>query len=256
LESLAREEEGFKLVAVGSQGALGEIRQDPQVFTVHGARDAGALENCTGTGETAVAANIDYGQIQSDFVSPGEYRFEVHTYPSGCTNVLNEGGTASGPLEAGERYMLLLSGEVTPVENEPFIQVASFKEQFTLDDADVAQVRFVHGASYTQIYIGNVLDGEIAEENVFTDGIAWRAESVEVALPEGSYVLGAADANGEFAPPLSPIVTFDVNASPGARAWGIVTGDPVIDDDDDEFLQLMVVNTSVPDWEVALVDVN
>jgi hypothetical protein len=254
--SLAREEDGFALVAVGDQGALGRIRQDPQVFTVHGARDAAVLENCTGTGGTAVAANLSYGEVQNAFVSPGEYNFEVHNYPSGCTGALNPGGTASGPLEAGERYMLLLTGEVTPVDMEPGIQVAPFQERFTLDGQGVAQVRFIHGASFTQIYVGAVTDGEIKEADVLTAPIAWRSESQEQTLPEGSYVLGAADAGIPFAPPLSPLVTFDAGVSAGARLWGIVTGDPSIDDADDQFLQVMIVNTAVPGWSIGLIDVN
>ena len=55
----------------------------------------------------------------------------MHAYPSGCTGALNPGGTASGPLKTGERYMLLLSGEVTPAAMEPSLQVAPFKEHFT-----------------------------------------------------------------------------------------------------------------------------
>ena len=256
LGSLAREDDGFSLVAVSGQGALGRIRQDPQVFTVHGARDAAVLENCTGTGGTAIAANISYGEVQNAFVSPGEYSFEVHNYPSGCTGALNPGGTASGPLEAGERYMLLLTGEVTPVNMEPGIQVAPFPERFTLDGEGVAQVRFIHGASFTQIYVGAVTNGQIEAQNVLTAPIAWRGESEEAAIPEGSYVLGAADAGVPFNPPLSPIVTFGIDIPAGARVWGVVTGDPSIDDADDQFLQVMVVNTSVPGWSVGLIDVD
>ncbi len=254
--SLAREEDGFALIAVGDQGALGRIRQDPQVFTVHGARDAAVLENCTGTGGSAVAANLSYGEVQNAFVSPGEYNFEVHNYPSGCTGALNPGGTASGPLEAGERYMLLLTGEVTPVDMEPGIQVAPFQERFTLDGQGVAQVRFIHGASFTQIYVGAVTEGEIKEADILTAPIAWRSESQEQTLPEGSYVLGAADAGIPFAPPLSPLVTFDAGVPAGARLWGVVTGDPSIDDGDDQFLQVMIVNTAEPGWSIALIDVN
>ena len=254
--ALAREDDGFGLLAVGAQGSLGRIRQDPQVFTIHGARDAAVLENCTGTGGTAVAANISYGEVQSAFVSPGEYNFEVHNYPSGCTGALNPGGTASGPLEAGERYMLLLTGEVTPVAMEPGIQVAPFQERFTLDGEGVAQVRFIHGASFTQIYVGAVTAGQIEEQNVLTAPIAWRGESQEQTIPEGSYVLGAADAGVPFNPPLSPIVTFGIDIPAGARVWGVVTGDPSIDDADDQFLQVMVVNTSVPGWSVGLIDVD
>ena len=52
------------------------------------------------------------------------------------------------------------------------------------------------------------------------------------------------------------IVTFGIDIPAGARVWGVVTGDPSIDDADDQFLQVMVVNTSVPGWSVGLIDVD
>ncbi len=253
LGSLARDDDGFSLVAVGEDGVLGRIRQDPQLFTLHGARDAGNLENCTNDFE--VAANFNYGDIQSSFLSPGNYDFEIFAYPSGCTGTpLNPGGNASGDLDAGERYLLLLTGELTPFESEPALQVATFVDQFARTDDD-AKLRFVHGASAEQIYVGNVTDGEIKEQDIYTSPIAWRSESGEKSLAEDFYLLGIADAVDLPPPPLSPLVTFDYTATPGVRAWGIVSGDPS-PEDADGFVQLMLVDTATPDWDVQLVDPN
>lgn len=255
LGTLAREPEGFSLVAVGADGPLGRIRQDPQLFTLHGARDAGNLENCTNDFE--VAANFNYGEIQSDFLSPGDYDFQIFTYPSGCTGTaLNGSGNASGELEAGERYLLLLTGEQTPDGAEPAIQVATFLDDFTLGDTTGSNIRFVHGASAEQIYVGNVSGGgQIQAEDVYTAPIAWRSESVEAKLAEAEYLLGVADAVGEPPPPLSPLVTFDYSASAGAREWGIISGDPS-PEPGDGVIQLMLVDTAPSPWTVALVDIN
>ncbi len=253
--SLAWQDDGFVLLAVGENGLLGRIRQDPQVFTLHGAYDAGNLENCTNDFE--VAANFNFGEIQSAFLSPGEYDFQIFGYPSGCTGEsLNSGGNASGMLEAGERYLLLLTGEQTPVGSEPALQVATFRDRFSLDEPDATSIRFVHGASAEQIYVGSVTEGQILEQNIYTSPIAWRSESVETPLAEGDYLLGVADAIGEPPPPLSPLVTFDFTSTPGAREWGIVAGDPSPDEDVDKIIQLLLIDTATPGWDVEIVNIN
>jgi hypothetical protein len=251
---LAREADGFNLIAVGGDGSLGQIRQDPQLFTLHGARDAGNLENCANGFE--VATNFNYGEVQSAFLSPGDYDFELFNYPSGCTGSgLNPGGNASGPLEAGERYLLLLTGEQTPDGGEPSIQVATFLDRFSVGDQTAANIRFVHGASAEQIYVGSVTEGEVKVGDVYTEPIAWRSESVEVTLPGGDYLLGVADAVGKPAPPLTPLVSFDYLGVPGARQWGIVSGDPS-PEDGDGVIQLMLIDTAASPWLVELVDIN
>lgn len=93
----------------------------------------------------------------------------IYSYPSGCVGQ-ELAGNSTGPLAAGGRYLRLVTGESFPEDNgEAGIQVATFDDAYTLDDDDSARVRFVHGASYTQIYLGSVVDGEIAAPNVYTE---------------------------------------------------------------------------------------
>ena len=257
LNELAREPGGFTVIAVGRDGALGFIRQDPQLFVLHGSRDAASLEACTG--DTELAANLSYGEIASARVSPGTYDVSIHSYPSGCgATVFSTNST--GALEAGERYLLLVTGEVSPEDGgEAGIQVTTFDDAYPLDDDQGARLRFVHGASYSQIYVGAVVDGEISAANVLTQPIAWSVESGEVAIPAGSYVVGIADAVGKPSPPYAPIVTVDYEAIGGARQWIIAAGDPSPEETDGGalgFLQLIVVDTTTPLWGVAIVDVD
>jgi len=249
---LAREPEGFAVLAVGRDGSLGTIRQDPELFIVHGSRDAGPLETCTG--DVELAANFEYGDIRAARVAPGTYDVGVFDYPSGCGNEPFSVNT-TGALEAGERYLLLVTGEVMPEDaGEASIQVATFADEFPLGDEDSARLRFVHGASYSQIYVGNVVQDQIVETNVYTSPIAWSVESVEVDLMEGFYLLGIADAVDKPAPPYAPIVTLPFEAVGGARQWAIIAGDPS-PEEGDGFLQAMVVDTSTPRWSVTLADV-
>ncbi len=252
LGSLAREDQGFAIIAVGSEGLLRVLRQDPEVFVLHGSRGVGGLEACVG--DTEGAANVEYGTIQSTRVSPGTYDIDSYTYPSGCSGTaLNTNST--GALEPGQRYLLLLTGELEPEAQEAGFQLEAYQDVFTLDAPDDASLRFVHGASFTQIYVGSVVGAEIPPDNVYTGAIGWSDESDEVALMGGTYTLGIADADGKPAPPLTPIATAPYSVADGAREWVVVAGDPTPDGAGEEPLQAIVVDTTTPQWDVELVDI-
>jgi hypothetical protein len=253
LGSLAREPEGLRLLAIGAEGPLEPVLQDPQLFVLHGSGDSGSLELCSGTQE--VVANFTYGQMGPARLSPGSYDLQIFGYPAGCTGQALNGAGNTNTFEAGERYLVLLTGEQTADASEASIQAASFRDTFTLGDPDNAKVRFVHGASYTQVYVGVVTDGSILEPNVLTPPIAWRVASAEVSVGAGALVLGIADAVGEPPPPYAPIVTFNYAAQGGERQWGIVAGDPTPDNAGDRGLQAIVVDSAPSNWTVALVDV-
>ncbi len=253
LGSLARESEGLRLLAIGSDGPLEPILQDPQVYVLHGSGDSGSLELCSGTQE--VSANLTYGQMRPARLSPGSYDLKIFRYPAGCTgSALNGAGNLS-TFAAGERYLVLLTGEQTADAGEASIQAASFRDTFTLGDHSNAKVQFVHGASYSQVYVGVVTDGSILAPNVLTPPIAWRVASAEVSVGAGALLLGIADAVGAPPPPYTPIVTFDYAAQGGERQWGIVAGDPTPDDAGDRGLQALVVDSAPSAWTVAQVDV-
>lgn len=249
--TLARQPEGLAVIAVGSEGSLGVIRQDPELFIVHGSNDAGALEACIEDNE--IAANVSYEGIQSTRVSPGNYTVGIFNYPSGCTGeALNSNST--GDLEAGERYLFLLTGEVvTEDATEAGLQLATFVDDFSIDEEPDARVKFVHGASFTQIFAGSVINGEIPESNVYTDAISWTDESDEVELMPQQYIFGIADAGGSPTPPYAPLATVVYGADPGTRQWIVVAGDPAPDSTDDGPLQALAVIAEPGAWTVSAV---
>lgn len=254
LGSLAREPDGFSVIAVGREGTLGLIRQDPELFFLHGSRDAATLEVCLG--DEDIAANFEYGEIQSTRLSPDTYALDLFNYPAGCVGMaLSPAANTTGSLEAGERYLMLVTGEVTPDEGEAGIQIATFDDAFALDDQDQARVRFVHGASYSEVFVGALAGDSIPFGNKLTDAIGWSVESVEVEVPEGDYVLGIADDADQAAFPVEPLVTLPYTAAGGSRLWAIVAGDPSPNDEGDGFLQVMVVDTTTPQWGVVVADV-
>lgn len=254
LGSLAREPEGFSVIAVGREGTLEVIRQDPELFFVHGSGDAGTLEVCLGDDD--IAANFNFGESSSTRLSPDTYSLEIFNYPAGCVgDSLSPAPNTTGSLEAGERYLMLVTGEVTPDAGEAGIQIATFDDAFGLDDGLQDRVRFVHGASYSQVFVGALEGNSIPESNQLTAPIGWSVESVEVAVPGGEYVLGIADAaGGTFSFPAPPLVTLPYSAVGGGRLWAIVAGDPSPDDSEDGPLQALVVDTTTPEWTVATLD--
>lgn len=253
-DELARRPEGLKLLVIGADGPLEPILQDPQLFVLHGSGDSGSLELCSGT--DTIVANVLYSQMEPARVSPGTYDLGIFSYPAGCTGAPLNGAGNRTTFDAGERYLMLLTGEQTADPGEASIQAASFKDEFTLGDDDNARVKFVHGASYSQVYVGVVFDDTITAPNVLTDPIEWRSTSVEVQVSPGPLTLGIADAADEqIPPPYAPIVTFEYAALGGERQWGIVAGDPSPDDEDDQGLEVLVVDSAPKDWTVAVVAV-
>lgn len=254
-DSLAREPDGLQLLAIGTDGPLDPILQDPEVYVLHGSGDAARLELCSDALTQPIAADVAFGEMVRTRIPPATYNLEIFGYPAGCTGAALNGEGNVTTFEPGERYLVLLTGEETADEDEASIQAAAFRDDFTLGDAVNARVQFVHGASYTQVYVGAVVDGIIAAPDVFTAPIAWRVASVEVPVPPGAYTLGVADADGTPPPPYTPIVSFDYAAFGGERQWGIVAGDPTPDDADDGFLQVLVVDSAPDPWTVGIVDV-
>lgn len=248
LSALARQPDGFAVIAVGQDGSLGVLRQDPELFVLHGSNDAGPLEACVDGEE--IAANVAYTEMQSVRVSPGDYDVGIYDYPSGCNGTaLNTGG--SGPLEPGGRYLVLLTGEITPEEsNEAGLQVATLEDLFTVDEEPDVRLRFVHGASFSQIYAGSVVGDEIVEANVYTGAISWTDESDEVTLMPMQYEFGIANAMDKPDPPYVPLATAAYNVEAGTRQWVIVSGDPAPETDDGGPIALIVDTTSAQ-WSVA-----
>lgn len=247
LGALARQPDGFAIIAVGREGSLGVVRQDPELFVLHGSNDAGPLEACVDGNE--IAANVQYTDLQSTRVQPGSYDIGIFEYPSGCNGTaLNTNG--SGSLEAGGRYLVLLTGEVTPDAGEAGIQVETLEDAFTVDDEPDARLKVVHGASFSQIYAGSVVNDQISELNVYTGAISWTDESDEVTLMPMRYEFGIANAMGRPVLPYTPLATAFLTVSPGTRQWVIVAGDPLPEPDDGGPLAL-VVDTTAPQWTVV-----
>ncbi|MBL4683866.1 MAG: DUF4397 domain-containing protein [Nannocystaceae bacterium] len=245
LGKLAREDDGFGLLAVGPQGTIGFIKQDPEIIALHASPDAPEVDLCAG--DTLLASHLTFGGMQRAQVSPGNYEVALYPSPSNC------GGTAAvvdstGELEAGQRYLLLATGELSPVAGEPPAQIVAFQEHFTLDMEDDAVLRLVHGAPAPEVDVGVVTGAMIEEGNVLAVGLKWPNVTDEIPLQPLTYQLGFAAAGQ--ATPLLPIVDFHVPAEAGVRGWVVAAGDLTPEANEESF-RLMMVDTSTAPWSVT-----
>ena len=101
LADLPRQETGFSLLAVGPDGAIGLIPQNPTVFAFHAGSDAPAVDICVT--DSPLLENVPFGAIGGVQVPPGSYTLDFYAAPSnGC-----EGDPATSQdtpaLEAGQR---------------------------------------------------------------------------------------------------------------------------------------------------------
>lgn len=245
LGKLAREDDGFGLLAVGPEGTIGFIQQDPQIFALHASPDAPEVDLCAG--DTLLASHLTFGGAQRSQVSPGNYDVALYPSPSNC------GGTAAvsdstGELEAGQRYLMLATGELAPVAGEPPAQIVAFQEHFSLDMPQDAVLRLAHGASAPEVDVGVVTGAVIEEGNVLATGLKWPNVSDEIEVQPLTYQIGLAPAGGAM--PLHPVADFHLPAQAGFRGWVVAAGD-LSPETTEESFRLLAVDTATAPWSIT-----
>jgi hypothetical protein len=250
LGKLARERDGFSLLAVGNDGSIGFLRQNPVVYALHAGPDAPEVDVCTG--DLMIASHLYFGTMKGMQVPPGAYDLDVYAAPSGCAGTAATSRTTP-ELEAGERYLIAATGEIAPVTGEPPLQLVTFAEQFSLDAGDDATFRIVHGASAPDVDVGVVTGGLIEDGNVLANGLKWPNSSDEIQVQPLTYQVGLAAAGGAM--PLHPIVDFHVPVGAGFRGWVIAAGD-AFPDATEHPIELIAVDTSVSPWTATRLSSN
>ena len=250
LGKLPRERDGFALLAVGSDGSICFLRQNPTVYALHAGPDAPEVDVCTG--DLMLASHLSFGLMKGMQVPPGTYDLDVYAAPSGCAGTAATSRTTP-ELEAGERYLIAASGEIAPVAGEPPLQLVTFAERFSLDAPEDATFRIVHGASAPDVDVGVVTGGLIEDGNVLANGLKWPTESDEIQVQPLTYQVGLAAAGGAM--PLHPIVDFHVPVEAGFRGWVIAAGD-AFPEFAEHPIELVAVDTSVSPWTATRLPAN
>ncbi len=240
LASHPNADDGFALLAVGPEGAIGLVRQNPVVYAVHASPDAGNVDICAGG--AALLSDVPFGAMAPIQVPPGSYTLDFAAPETSCATVAASQDTPE--LMAGMRYLAVATGEVTPEDSDPAFALAAFAE-VTAGDEDVT-LQIVHAASAPSVDVGVVAMGEL--DTLLAEDLAWPEAAALTEVPGASYPIGVA-ATGNT----NPLATFTLDLSDGFTGFALAAGDLDGDDDEGTGFQLFIVDTAAAPWTLTAV---
>jgi hypothetical protein len=246
LGSLARQSSGFSLLIVGPNGNLGFVQQDPLVYALHASPDAPEVDAFVG--ENKLIDGLSFGQLTAPMqVQPGTYQVDLFPHADGPTRpagapVLSQ---PVGSLAAGQRYLAVATGFLTPPAGAQPLQLGAIQENFTLGDTG-ARLRAIHESpDAPAVDIGIVALNSIAP--VLFGGLAFGASSPDTGLAAtpGQLPVGVAPAGMD-----NTIVSrFTIPATSGQRAFVIAEG-ALSPPPGDQAFRLGVIDTVTSPWTV------
>lgn len=251
LNSLPREETGFALLAVGPNGAIGRIGQNPVVYALHAGPDAPAVDIFAGDAE--LADNLSFAELSASIqVPPSSYTLDFFVTTAGSTR---PGGPPAASvntpqLEAGQRYLAIATGFLAPdVGEQPFGLVA-FRDDLGLASS-MAKVSAIHASPDAPAVDIGTVSGGIIDQIVF-ENVAYPEGKPQAGadVPAAALTLGVA-ATGST----NPVATFDIVTAAGLRAFAVAVG-ALAPDAGEQSFRLVVVNTSVAPWTATPVNPN
>lgn len=206
---------GFSLLAVAPDGAIGFIRQDPPavVHALHASPDAPAVDIDAGGSE--VVSGLDFGQLSGELaVLPGAWQLDFRA--AGTQDVAASQTTPY--LEPGQHYLAIATGFLGG--DTPAFTLVPVAEEFTGEATD-ALVRVVHASpDAPAVDVGPVTGGAVAPVADFRDlAFGDSSAAAGTVLPAGSLTIGVA-ATGTT----TPVASFAVEITEGLRAFAVACG--------------------------------
>ena len=139
LSELPREMDGFGLLAVGPEGTVGLIKQNPTVFVMHASPDAPAVDIYVGGTDLELVDNLSFGSLSAPVqVPPAAYTLDVRVYDGGAVAA----SVDTPQLMAGERYLAVASGFVGG--QSPAFELLPYVDNF--EEMSSPLVRVVHAS--------------------------------------------------------------------------------------------------------------
>ncbi|MFT5234605.1 MAG: hypothetical protein ACI9UK_001914 [Candidatus Krumholzibacteriia bacterium] len=242
LGELPRDEMGFGLLAIGPDGTVGFIKQNPTIFVLHASPDAPAVNvNVAGT-SVELINNLDFSELSAAVQVPaGAYSLDIIVNSSGAV-----AATVDTPaLAAGERYLAIASGFVGGA-TEAFT-VLPYADGF--GESASPLVRVVHASPDAPPVDVGLWDGAVftpvADYSNLSFGDASPAGGL--VLPADTFTIGVASTGTT-----TPAATFGLTLSSGQKAFAIATGSltGVVGS---ETFRLMLVDVTGFPWQTAQV---
>lgn len=245
LGKLARQNDGFALLAVGPSGSLGFIKQDPIIYGLHGSPNAPRVDAFVGNAE--IIDNIGFGEITKPLqVQPGTYDIDWYAHVDGSTRPAGAPAatSSSGKLEAGERYLAIATGFLGLAGLEPF-RLAAYREAFALDTGK-AQLRAVHSSPDAPMVDIGLANGTKIDPVLFA-GLSFGQSSANDGLsaPSGNLLVGVTPASVNT----SIVARVTVASQAQQRAFVIAAG--ALGAGRGQSFRFLTVDTAKTPWTVT-----
>lgn len=235
--------DGFALLAIGPEGSLGFIKQNPLVYALHASPNAPAVDLYAGAAQ--LAGGLEFGNLAGPVqVPPGNYDIDFRA--AGADPSSAPAATAkTGDLAAGGSYLSIATGFL----GAQSFQLVSVAQRFADVSKDDALVRVVHGSPDAPAVDLGVLNFEGVVNPVLIQDLTFSNATEEAGLNIGlgTIPLGVTPAGANS----TVVASFHVTTAPGVRAFAIAAGalDPAMG----QSFRLLVVDTAVTPWAVATV---
>jgi hypothetical protein len=243
----ADDPQGFALLAIGPEGALGFVAQNPLLYALHASPDAPAVDLYAGEAELA---SLSFGELAGPVqVPPGDYPIDFR--PAGAEPTSEPAVTApTGALAAGQRYLTIATGFLGASGDQAF-RLATFAEQFDRADAGEARARFVHASPDAPAVDLGILNVESVVNPVLVSGLTFPTASGAsgTSIGTGQIPIGVTPAGAND----TVVASFHVTTSPGVRAFAVAAGALAPPSPDVEAFRLLVVDTAATPWTVSTV---
>lgn len=242
LGQLPRAADGFGLLAVGPDGVIGLVRQNPTVYALHASPDAPPVDLLVG--DTLIAEDLAFGELSAPIqVPPGSYPIDFYPHQVRGTPA----ASAETPsLVAGQRYLAIASGFLGSSSMDAGFQLIATVDELAVD-SDNTRLAVVHASpDAPAVDIGTVAGGVLDQPALIEDlDFAEAVGGEGLAIPPTTLTLGIAASGAS-----DPVATFGISTTAGLRAIAVAAGalDP---SEGDESFRLLLVVTSASPWQVA-----
>ncbi len=252
LADLPREETGFSLLAVGPDGAIGFIQQNPRVYALHASPSAPNVDICAG-GEPLLA-DVPFGAMGGIQVPPAAYELAIHVTGAEPCEMDPVATVMTPALTPGSQTLAVAMGEVAALAagNDPDFSVQFYEEAFAVDtDPAQAGIRIIHAASAPGVAIQALETADQADFAV-ADAIVsmfeHSGETSEVILDAAQTFIGVG-VGAVMGGTINVAASFTVDVPAGLRGWVLATGE-LDDEADNAPFALHIVSTGPGPWEL------
>ncbi|NUP08725.1 MAG: DUF4397 domain-containing protein [Polyangiaceae bacterium] len=242
----ANESDGFALLAIGPEGALGFVRQNPVVYALHASPNAPSVDLYAGS--AALAKGLSFGNLAGPVrVPPATYTIDFRAAGSSADSPPAV-SASTGALEAGNQYLTVATGLLGGAGEQAF-RLVSMADAFDRSKPESALVRVAHASPDAPMVDLGILNVEGVVNPVVVSDLSFGSSSDGAGLDIGlgTIPLGVTPANANDA----VVASFHVTTAAGIRAFAIAAG--ALSPENGESFRLLAVDTSTNPWSVATI---